>query len=198
MKQHSRGTYQGAPPSTLTCSSSSTDCPAHLTSSTHDTVASMPLLTDLPSEVRCKIWDYCIDKDLQVGAATGASLHAVYFKPDLPRALLALNKQTRREVQSRTTWRVGVNIRAYIPGEADTRTAEEFDTAATLHTDAIWHCKRIKLCVRVHRSYAEDCSIMQICNLAAFETAHLYILSLAEINVKRKFKLKFVDDEARR
>ena len=194
--QHSREPKEGTPPSTLTCSSSP-DCPTHPTSSTHDTVANMPLFTDLPSEVRCKIWDCCGDKDLQVGSDPSASLHTVYFTPDLPRALLAINKQTRQEVRSRTTWRVGVNIRDCTPGEVDTRTAEEFDTAAATHTDAIWVCKGIRLEFRVHKSYAEDCSMLKVLKLATWETVHLYLESLAEIGVKRSFFPSWEDDEAR-
>lgn len=158
----------------------------------------MPLFTDLPSEVRCKIWDCCIDKDVQVGSGHSAPLHTVYFTPDLPRALLAINKQTRREVQSRTTWRVGVNIQDCTPGEADTRTAEEFDTAATTHTDAIWYCKGIRLEFRIHQSYAEGCSMRQILKLATFETVDLFLLSLAEINVEPGFELRLEKDETRR
>ncbi|MDI1492367.1 MAG: hypothetical protein OHK93_003581 [Ramalina farinacea] len=158
----------------------------------------MPLLTDLPSEVRCKIWDYCIDKNLQVGSEPSASLNTVYFTPDLPRALLAINEQTRREAQSRTTWRVGVNIPDCTPGEADTRTAEEFDTAANVHTDAIWHCKGIRLEFMVHQSYAEGCSMRQILKLATFETVDLFLLSLAEIDVEPDFHLRLKKDETRR
>ena len=157
----------------------------------------MPLLTDLPSEVRCKIWDYCIDKDLQVESDT-SFVHPVYFTPDLPRALLAINKQTRQEAQSRTTWLLGVNIRASTPGEADTRMAGQFDEATTLHTDAIWHCKGIGLAVRVHQSYAEDCSMLQILKLATWETIHLFLLSLSEIGVESDFDLRFKKDETRR